>query len=288
MKCPYCIKICSKCQRLLVANNINFYKKKTGKYNVRAICKKCELDINSTYRDENRIEINEQKRQHYKNNKDEISKKQKEKYKENKDEISKRNKQYRDTHKEELKEYRKKYYKENKNNILESQKKYYEDNKEEILKKHKEYYENNKEKLKTYRICNKERILKNKKQWRLNNPEKVFNSHVNRRLKEENQGNGISKEQWLEMMEFFNWCCAYSGEYIGGNDNKDRSIDHIIPLNKNGEHEIWNCIPMLRKYNNGKQDQNMLEWYILQPFYSKERLNKIYEWIKIAEEKYKK
>ena len=28
MKCPYCIKICSKCGKLLVANTMNFRKKK--------------------------------------------------------------------------------------------------------------------------------------------------------------------------------------------------------------------------------------------------------------------
>lgn len=30
MTCPYCIKICSKCGRLLVANTMNFHKKKMG------------------------------------------------------------------------------------------------------------------------------------------------------------------------------------------------------------------------------------------------------------------
>ena len=91
------------------------------------------------------------------------------------------------------------------------------------------------------------------------------------------------------MMEFFDWKCAYSGEYIGG-DNKDkkRTIDHIVALDNSGEHEIWNCVPMLKSYNSSKHINNMLEWYLEQPFFSIERLTKIYEWRIYAYEKWGK
>lgn len=79
------------------------------------------------------------------------------------------------------------------------------------------------------------------------------------------------------MMGFFDWKCAYSGEYIGG-DNDNRTIDHIVPLNNDGEHEIWNCVPMYQSYNSGKRDRNMLEWYLKQEYFSIEKLTKIYEW----------
>lgn len=242
MKCPFVIKKCSKCGKLLVAHVGNFYKK-AGKYGVGNICKQCASEIN---------------------------------------------KQYRDTHKEQMKEYKKQYYENNKEEIIEKSKQKYKEHREEKRQYSKQYYENNKEKRKQYYENNRERILQVKKQWKLKNPDKVFNYHVNRKIKEENQGNGITKEQWLEMMEFFNWRCSYSGEYIGGNDNKERSIDHIIPLNKNGKNEIWNCVPMLRIYNNSKQDKNMLDWYIQQSFFSEERLNKIYEWIEYANNKWNK
>ena len=45
MKCPYCIKKCSKCGKLLVANTMNFRKKKDGKYGLRAECKQCKVLI---------------------------------------------------------------------------------------------------------------------------------------------------------------------------------------------------------------------------------------------------
>ena len=69
----------------------------------------------------------------------------------------------------------------------------------------------------------KDEYKKYKKEYRENNPEKIFNQNNKRRLREESQGNGITKEQWLEMMEFFQWTCAYSGEYIGGKGNKKKN-----------------------------------------------------------------
>ena len=182
MNCPYCIKKCSKCGKLLVANTMNFRKKKDGKYGLRSRCKRC-MSIEN-----------------------------------------------------------------------------------------KEHYENNKEHYKEYM-----------KGWRENNPDKVFNNRNKRRQLEENQGGGISKNQWLEVMEFFDWKCAYSGIML---DKNARTIDHITPLSKGGEHEIWNCVPMYKPYNSSKNTSDMLEWYQQQEFYSDERLNRIYEWIEYAKNKW--
>ena len=133
--------------------------------------------------------------------------------------------------------------------------------KEEKMKYFKQYYHDNKEEIKEQH-----------REYRNNNPQKVFNQNQKRRKLEETQGEGISKDQWIEMMEFFNWECAYSGMQL----NKDnRSIDHIIPLNNNGKNNIWNCVPMLMNYNSSKNDSDWLEWYIQQDFYNEERLNKM-------------
>ena len=207
MKCPFVIKICSKCKRILVVYEGNFGKHKNCKYGFKSRCKRC-LNIES-------------------------------------------------------KEWR-------------------ENNKEHKKEKDKEWYENNKEKKKEYYENNKEHIKEKKKEYYENNPDKIFNRNNKRRLLEENQGDGISKDQWYEMMEFFDWRCAYSGIML----NKDnRSIDHVVALNNGGSNEIWNCIPMCRNYNTSKYTSDMLEWYQQQEFYSEERLNKIYEWIEYAKNK---
>ena len=88
------------------------------------------------------------------------------------------------------------------------------------------------------------------------------------------------------MMQFFDFKCAYSGILV--NTKKNRSIDHIVPLVKGGEHEVWNCVPMDRSLNSSKQDKDLEEWYPQQDFYNEDRLNKINEWREYAYNKWGK
>ena len=223
MNCPYPVRVCTKCKRILIANEINFRRnsKKSNKF--RASCIKCE-------------------KEYYENNKDNIKEKRKERYKNNKEKENKRNKEYYENHKDDIKIYQKQY-----------------------------------------REDNKEHISESKKIWNKNNPDKLFNSHCKRRIKEESQGNGFTKEQWFEMMNFFNWECAYSGIQL---TKENRSIDHVVALDNDGENEIWNCVPMYTNYNSSKKVKEILEWYMQQPFFSIDRLTKIYEWRIYAYEKW--
>ena len=239
MKCPFCIKKCTKCGELLVAYSGNFKKAKTGKWGLNSNCKECD----KKYREKNKKQISEYHKQYYKEHKEE----------------------------------KKQYYEENRDKRLKYDKQYYEEHKEEKLEKHKQYYEEHKEEIAEY-----------KKEWQKDNPHKVLNAKNKRRSKEENQGRDITKEQWYEMMCWFDWCCAYSGEYIGGdNADKKRTTDHIISISKGGLNEPWNCVPMLKSYNSSKCTNNMEEWYIQQEFYSEERLIKIYAWCEYAFKKWK-
>ena len=259
-------KQCSKCGEILHVSR--FHKSKSGKYGVRKICKECRKEISEKYRENNKECILINKKQYREKHKDEISEK---------------NKQYYLEHKEEKKEYQKRYYQEHKNNINNYHKNIYIENKEEILTKQKQYYQEHKEECKErskkYRDEHKEERKEYNKQYHKNNPHIKFNGHHKRNKLKENQGDGITKEQWFEMMEFFQWKCAYSDKYIGG-DNKDRirTIDHIVALDNGGEHEIWNCIPCYANYNYSKHTNNMLEWYLEQDYFDINRLTKIYEW----------
>lgn len=265
MKCPFCIKICSKCKRILVANTINFNKKKNGKWGLASKCKEC---------------IKKYSKQRYKDNKDKILEYSKQHYEDNKNYY----KQWRENNKEYIKEYNKEYNEDNKEYLKEKKKQYYENNKDYIKEKNRQWKEENPKYNKQWYKDNKEYRKEYSKQWRENNPDKVLNRRNKRRQLEENQGNGITKEQWLEMMEFFDWQCAYSGENLS---NK-RTIDHIIPLSKGGLNEPWNCVPMLRNYNTSKHNKNMEDWYIEQEFFDINRLLKIYEWIEYAWNKWGK
>lgn len=229
MKCPYSIKICTECNQILIANNLNFHKQKGGLYGLNSVCKKCR------------------------------NKKRRKRYQQNKNRELKNNKIWRLNNLN----YFKDRYNDNKEMILDRQKQYYEKNKKEILEKNKIY--------------------------RINNPHIGFNNHNKRRNKLQNQGRGINKDQWLEMMLWFDFRCAYSEEYLGGDNNKNiRTIDHIIALDNGGLNEPWNCVPMYKPYNSSKRDKSMEEWYKQQEYFSEERLIKIYTWCKYAYEKWNK
>lgn len=115
-----------------------------------------------------------------------------------------------------------------------------------------------------------------------------FNSQAKRRQREEEQGAGITKEQWIECNEWFEWKCAYSGEKLQKNKTTHgRTLDHIIALDNGGQHEIWNLAPMRKGYNSSKNNNNnWLEWYKQQPYFSEERLQRIYDWIEYAYNKW--
>ena len=148
------------------------------------------------------------------------------------------------------------------------EKKYRDEHREEISEYNKKYIEEHRDYYNEY--C---------KKWRKENPEKCLNLSNKRRSKKENQGRGIDEIQWYEMMNFFDWKCAYSGEKMESNKTTNgRTIDHIVALDNGGEHEIWNCVPMKKGYNTSKHTKNMLEWYLQQEYFDIDRLTKIYEW----------
>lgn len=154
--------------------------------------------------------------------------------------------------------------------------------KKEYDKRYREtHMEYDKKRKKEYYNKNKEHELERTRRWR-QTPEGQINEgnrRARRRMKEQAQGNGITGEQWLECMKFFGFKCAYSGIILS---KETRSLDHIVPISKEGEHEIWNLVPMYKPYNSSKRTQDLLTWYLEQEYFSEERLDKIYKWQEYA------
>ena len=258
--CPFCIKVCCKCKKILVANENNFDKSKTCKWGLSSKCKECVSKYGKNYRKDNKEDIKEKRSRWYIENKEKRQEYHKQYYEKNREREIERSQLWYEENKENRKEYHKQWYKDNKEREKERGRKWYKEHKEEAKEKNKEYHKNN--------------------------PHIRFNNASKRRQLEESQGNGFTKEQWFEMMEFFDFKCAYSGEYIGG-DSKHRTIDHIVPLNKGGEHEVWNLVPMYDSYNYSKFIADMEDWYVQQDFFDIDRLLKIYEWIEYAYKKWR-
>ena len=114
MKCPYNIKVCTKCNRILIVCEINFYKNKKRKDGFSCYCRECTKNKSNNYYKKHREERLEYAVQYREEHKEEIKE-----YKENnKEKLSEYNKiyqkQYCKEHKEEKKEYDKIYREEHK------------------------------------------------------------------------------------------------------------------------------------------------------------------------------
>ena len=292
MNIPYAMKKCSKCGRWLVASKVNFNKDKDCKYGLRSRCKECLKQD----REANKEKERERQKRWYEANKDRIKAERKSKkrdipkYKvcsscgdillnttDNFRKVTKSysskckkceckaSKQWYDSHKEQRAEHDKIYYQEHKERKQETSKIWYQNNREKQLERWQEYRKSDHGK----------QVIAAKR----------FNERNRRRLWKQNQGKGITSEQYKEVMSFFDWKCAYSGEKL----KKDtRTLDHIISLKQGGDHEIWNLVPMTRSLNSSKQEKDMLEWYKQQDCFDEARLTKIYKWQEYAKAKYSK
>lgn len=84
----------------------------------------------------------------------------------------------------------------------------------------------------------------------------------------------LTEQEWEFAVKYFNGRCAYCGEYMS-NPTKD----HVRPLHGGGTLTRDNVIPCCKKCNSSKKDNEMLSWYQKQSFYSKERAQKIFDYI---------
>lgn len=78
---------------------------------------------------------------------------------------------------------------------------------------------------------------------------------INRRIKTQNSN--FTSKDWLYLMNKYEWKCVYCGKkLVKGN----RTLDHIIPISRNGEHTIENLIPCCVSCNSSKNNKLLSEW----------------------------
>lgn len=67
-------------------------------------------------------------------------------------------------------------------------------------------------------------------------------------------GDGVSKAQWLEILEVFGGKCAYCVTADG------TTMDHIVPISCGGAHDPENVVPACRSCNPRKSDSSLLRF----------------------------
>lgn len=239
--------ICRNCNSEFPATTDYFYRQKGAKYGLRKICKSCKKKEDKQYHINNQEQIILQQRDYNNKNRKKINAKNREFYARNKERIKKRRKELRDSLPE--------------------------DKKKQISLKMKCYYGDNEDKLKryanSYRRTEKGRLVELK-------------AKHTRKAREQKLPAALDEATWENCLEDFNYKCAYCGiteaEHIKIYSQRLHQ-EHFIPLSKGGEYTHNNIIPSCRSCNAKKHNIDFFEWYPEQEFYSKERNEKILEYL---------
>jgi len=102
---------------------------------------------------------------------------------------------------------------------------------------------------KTYYQENKEYLRAMNKRWRNENGDRIKNNNATRRAREHGAvGNGITSDQWRQIVALFGGKCLFPG--CGRNDI---TMDHIVPLVLGGAHDTYNVQPLCRSHNSSKR-----------------------------------
>ncbi len=91
-------------------------------------------------------------------------------------------------------------------------------------------------------------------QWQKDNPQNTANTNARRKSA---ISNDITKATWLHIMQSTNWTCKYCHCKL---TNNNRTVDHVVPLSKGGEHSKDNLVPCCRSCNSRKNAKTPEEW----------------------------
>lgn len=154
---------------------------------------------------------------------------------------------------------------------------------DDMLASQIKYNQTPKRKLEMRKRSDKQRKDGGQKIWQQNNPDKCNEYGRNKR---QNQTHNISKPEWEYCKEYFNYECAYCGLpledhyriYAGKQQKVDFHKEHVV---HDGSNALDNCVPSCGSCNSKKWKLIFEEWYDENnPLYSKERYNKIINWLK--------
>lgn len=83
-------------------------------------------------------------------------------------------------------------------------------------------------------------------------------------------------QQWKETVIFFGGECAYCGRTMHKGERLTR--DHLEPVSEGGVTTQDNIVPACHSCNSSKGAEEWREWFMRQPFFSQERMNRIFKW----------
>ncbi len=86
----------------------------------------------------------------------------------------------------------------------------------------------------------------------------------------------FTHQEWKECLIFFGGECAYCGATTRKGQRMTR--DHLEPVSCGGKTVQSNIVPACSSCNSSKGAEDFKQWFMKQPFFSQERLNRIFKW----------
>ena len=87
---------------------------------------------------------------------------------------------------------------------------------------------------------------------------------------------GLSHQEWKEVLIYFGGACAYCG--CTPKRRQRLTKDHLQAVSAGGKTCLKNVVPACSSCNSSKGAEDFKEWFMRQPFFSQERLNRILKW----------
>ena len=107
-------------------------------------------------------------------------------------------------------------------------------------------------------LNNREKELADCRLWASNNPDKKNAHKANRKAKKINAGGrGIRPSEWKAIIDAANGICSYCDAWV-----EKLTLDHIVPLDRGGEHDILNAAAACRSCNSSKGIKLLYEEWI--------------------------
>lgn len=86
----------------------------------------------------------------------------------------------------------------------------------------------------------------------------------------------FTHQEWKECVIYFGGECAYCG--CTPRKGKGLTRDHLKPIASGGTTVQSNIVPACESCNSSKGAEDFKVWFMRQPFFSQDRLNKIFKW----------
>jgi 5-methylcytosine-specific restriction endonuclease McrA len=137
--------------------------------------------------------------------------------------------------------------------------------------RNKKYRESHKEEIRQYyKNLDRDKINARQRELRKNNPgrDNIYHnrwreSHIEtsrnivrrRRAKLLEIVSTLTNEEWNKILEDWNYCCVKCGT------DKNITMDHLIPVAKNGHHAWYNVLPLCKSCNSKKGTKDFVEFF---------------------------